>query len=260
MKKIRIFPLCMALVLLLCSLVACKDPVEDVLTPAIALTKATAALESTPYTVEMEMELSCEDPTYASLFEVREMDVVMKVKGEDFLLDMQVSEFANMTITCVGDTAYYLIYTFGQYNCKKTLLTDAQKNELFAQKGASLGIEAKDFANLSLQKGENGEIIIDCTDLSSDAMAKLVEESLGDLSAEGMHVSVKNVSMQLEIEHDRYDSIELVATYLVVIGDQSFELGMKIDMDYDYSAFAPITAPENADSYKLTTYESLFGK
>ena len=254
MKTTKILALLMAIATLLCALTSCG------LTPASAIAKAEKALAEAPYKIKMEMDLTCADKTYASIFEAMNTKMTMFVDGDNFQMGLSMSG-VDVTVTYVDGTAYYSMSAYGQSVRQKVTLTEEQKAEFMEKNGASVGVDAVDFSSLSMTKDEDGDKIITCTELPEAALNELIESTLGDMATDGISMTAKDVKMIVELDDGKYDTVTLTLTYVMTVAGQTVEIGAVIELEYDYGDDAKtVTAPKDASSYQTADYEDIFGE
>ena len=253
MKKTRVLALLLVLAAMLTALSSCG------LTPTSAIANAEKALTKAPYKIEMEMDLTCADKTYASIIEAMNTEMTMFVDGDNFQMGVSATG-VDMTVTYVDGTAYSSMSAFGQIVRQKATLTEEQKAEFLEKNGASVGVDAIDFGSLSMTKDEDGDKIITCTELPEEALNELMESTLGDMGAGEISMTAKDVKMTIELDDGKYDTVTLTLTYVMTVAGETVEIGARIELEYDYGDDAKtVTAPKDADTYETADYEDIFG-
>lgn len=255
MKIKRIIGLLLIFSVIACMLTSCSE------TPAQVISKADKALTSKPYQVDMDMELTCGDKTYGSIFEGMENDVKMFVDGENFSMELDMMGM-KADVIFAENTAYFSMSMFGQTVKQKAAVTELQRDEIFEDYGATSEFKPSDFTDISMETNDDGDIVITCTGIKTDVLSDYVDKQLedmgmGDLDID-INLAIDNVALEIVIDDGKYESLSVSMTMNYDINGEEIEVGAEVSLEFDYEAGKAITPPADKDEYEEASYDDIF--
>ncbi|MBE6585757.1 MAG: hypothetical protein E7645_04420 [Ruminococcaceae bacterium] len=269
MKKILV--LLLSLVMVLSMFVACETPnVEGEKTeaPTEAPTEATPqsvmeaadqAMLSAPYKMTMKMAYSSDNAELNEVYKQMDMEIPMIVDGNNMSMDMSM-EMEGITIkmlmTIVDKTLYYDMEIMGQSQKVKCSLTDKQLEDFMKENNAQLPVSPEEFGKISMEE-KDGKFLISCDEITAEGtkmLNDLMAGSLGDVD-----LTIDDITFTMTIADNKYESMNMGTTCSMNIGDTKTSVTLDADVLFDYENVAPITAPEDADSYQEMSYDDLMG-
>lgn len=260
MKFTKIVSLMLVAVLALTCLASCE------MFAASAVKKADKALAQAPYTVNVAMEFSSDDKDINEAFSTMEaMDISIAVDGKNSLIEMAMNmDSVSMDIdyTIIENTLYLktAMTLLGKTQTVKyqSTITEDDRDELLGTANAASEVGFDDFSEIAMEN-KDGSKVITCTGLSKDETDDLEEMIADQLESIKAKVTVKNVKYIITIKDGKYEKIELLCDYEIVAGDESYEIGMKSTMTYDYESKVEISAPSDASSYEKVDFDEIVG-
>lgn len=253
MKIKRILSVFLVAVMLVCSLASCGS---DTATELVE--KADKALLNTPYKVDMSMNMESDNQDYSEMFESMALDTEMYIDGEKFAISLNMYGTA-IDMSCVGNTLYATASVSGQTVSKvKATMTDVQREEVLGDAmGSANELMPVDFESIKMEKNDEGQTVITCTNLKSDVLQDYIEEVSAEY--EGMELVIDNIKLIAIIDGGKYHSITVSMDYSFDILGESVDVAVGVSMNFDYEAGKKITAPEDADTYEEMDYDDIVG-
>lgn len=209
--------------------------------------EAEAALKNQPYSIDMKVKYTSNDEGMKdalSFFADPEIKVV--VNGGDFKIGMELmkgglSEYH--TYTLIGGKLYSE-YQYGDYRSCDELeygagTVDAIKSTL----GAGANVSEEDFKSLSVDVSDDLTVVT-YTEISDEALNKLVAFLQMQLTDANSLVTIKNVSLVVEIVDGKYDLTALKCEYHITTIDSVYTLNMTFTSKFNYEGDFTVTAPE----------------
>ena len=234
--------------LVLCTLTSCdlfggksEEKAEEL------VAEAEAALKNQPYSIDMKVKYASNDEgmkNALSFFADPEIKVV--VNGGDFKIGMELmkgglSEY--YTYTLFGGKLYSE-YQYGDYrSCNELEYGAGTVEAIRSTLGAGANVSEEDFKSLSVNTSADVTVVT-YTEINDEALSKLVaflQEQLTDANA---LVTIKNVSLVVEIVDGKYDVTALECEYHITTIDSVYTLKMTFTAKFNYEGDFTIAAPE----------------
>ena len=253
MKIKRILSVFLVAVILVCSLVSCGGDTATAL-----VEKADKALLNTPYKLDMSMSMESDNQDYSEMFESMAIDTEMYIDGEKFAITLNVYG-TELDMSCVGDTLYAKASVAGQSVSKvKATVTEAQREDVLGDTvGSANELMPIDFETIKMEKNDEGQTVITCTELKSEVLADYIESVSAEY--EGVELNIDNIELIAILEGGKYHSITVSMDYSFGIMGESIDVAVGVSMSFDYEAGKKITVPEDADTYEEMDYDDFLG-
>ena len=251
MKTKRIIALAISVAILVCMLVSCSG-----VSAAQMVEDADKALLNTPYKLDMDMEVTCNDKEFSKYFTDFNIDSEMYVDGQNCQMKLNIAGLG-MDVTCVENDAYCIISLFGQDVKMMASVTEEQRSEIFdLANSVDTNLGVVDFDNVSMSENDKGQFVITCTGLKIEAVDKYIEQyELGD----DTDVSIDDITVEAVIEDGKYVSMSVIAECEYEFSGKAVVCEMKTVMEFDYESAKKIKAPSDANAYTKVDFDELFG-
>ena len=266
MKKILILVLIFTF---MCSMLASCTDVPPLLENEDArplLESADAEFAKAPRTVEMSMKFSSDSKFIQDRLAVMNMELPMVIDGENVSIStsqktpgQSIPTYINVMI--VDDVMYSSVSTFRGKSRVKATISEEQYQELMEEGNGNMIAAPEDFGELTV-KSEGEKKYISCDNISAEkleslnnAMGEMLDDILGKIKYEP---SVAEVTFDITLNQGRYERIDMLYAYFVVMDGQSFRITMEFSAEISYDYVAPIIAPSDADEYRKISFDEFF--
>ena len=255
----RVISLLLLLSLCVCYLTSCGDNFAATTTMA----KAEKELTANSYTVNMDMEYSCDDMVLDVVFNAFIKKIPAVVNGKSIYIDMSAEttgEEKGVVFTLVDD----VLYTHSTYtetpSKVRTMLKGDLVRDFMEDCRMVMPVSFQDFDSLTMNT-VNDKQVITCAALNADGSARMIEMILDPLSLVKATATVKSLTMVATIAYDKYETVTLNAVFLVteVENGETHEVELTMTAHYNYVDVAVIEAPADADSYTWVAYDAIMG-
>lgn len=241
-KFTKIFSVLLVLTLLVGSLASCDKGKKA--TKLIG--RADEALAEQAYTAEVRVEYDSNDENMlAAIQSFSRPSIKVHVDGEKFMarMDLKHGSDANYIIyTCVDGTLYTEWCEDGATHKASSAFSDEDKASLRDSFGEAANIGVEDFDDISVKSLGKVDVIT-CTgikDAPLDALVASLEEQLSSLGAD---VAIKDATLAIEIDNDRYNVIILTCEYFITTVTDSYSIKMTYSTKFTYEKELEIVAP-----------------
>ncbi len=242
----KITALSLTLVLLLGSLISCKEKVES-------------------YKATVSTSFTSDDPAMADAIAALEKSVVtlyvygdsIMVVSETVLGDIEMDK----TYTVIDGTLYNntILKAEGKTVSEKEKAPfDSNKRAEFIGKvGAGASLDTNDFNNVT-ETSLDSVTAYTCSGIKDDAKESLVEIFGAKFAGLDAGVSIQSAEYYIEKTDGKVVSYILNARFVITLNNETYSVNMTIECDYDYDSKVKVNAPSGAD-FKETTYEDIIG-
>ena len=258
---IRILSLMLATVLALSSFASC-----DILMgkPEDVIADAEAELAKAPYTADIDIEFSTDDPDMQSVIsEIRDMHVSLSVNGDDATVSTRIS-MSDTTVevdcTFLDEMVYRKDYVkVGNRSgtiYRKAYASDADVKILTEDAAPGSEIDYFDFETVEMQT--SGEIkLITCTDVKHESLESIKELLADSLDISSDAISVSELEYIIRIKDGKYDGIYFTCTYSIGISGEVYDVTLRMVTSYDYTTPVEISVPEDTSEYNNVALEEI---
>ena len=255
----RVITLLLLLSLCVCYLTSCGENFAATTTMA----KAEKELTANSYTVNMDMEYSCDDVVLDVVFNAFVKKIPAVVNGKNIYIDMSAEttgEEGGVVFTVVDD----ILYTHSTYTEKpskvKTMLKGDLLRDFMEDCRMVMPITFQDFESVTMNT-VNDKQVVTCAALTPDGAARMMEMISDPLILLEATATVKSLTMVATIAYDKYETVSLNAIFLVteVAKGETHEVELTMTAHYNYVDVEAIEAPADADSYTWVAYEAIMG-
>ena len=255
MKKIlRLTSVITLWALLLCILASCNLISKD---PAEVISAAEEALASTPYKMELGIQLTSEDEGMKETIEkLSSPTLTLVVDGESFMASSSYrlnGRLLSSKYTAIDGVIYYEGYEENtektEFVKEKTTLTDEVKDRILNRFRGVSYLDPDSFGKVSAT-GFGKECVITCTEIKDEALKNVEDVLSGSLSHLSAVVGVKDASLLLQVSDGKYQGAVFTCTYVVTTDSDVYTVVMTAGALYEYNTGATVVSPADAANYK----------
>lgn len=272
MKK-RVLSMIIACLMMVCLFVSCDEPVDDDTSPAEktleeVMTAADDALGAKAYTATSTTVLECEDADMAAtILEMQDTlpTITYSVKGGQFVANLTTS-VAGMTLEKTYILKDSVLYSDSTLSSGDDILASVKEKAVFEEEkveealtaiGAGATIVYTDFGSTNLTSDAAGHIV-SFSNMKEDVLKNMETVLGGSLESTGAVMTLKAVSMNIEIADDKYKSTVVTYEYEVRTMEDSYTITMTVTTVYDYITEVVINSPEDVSKFEIVEYEEIF--
>ena len=170
----------------------------------------------------------------------------------------------NKVYTVVGDTIYHeSVLTMGEDGVavkEKASFSADMREMLLRDAGAAANIGVSDFEDVNAKRAGSGVIIVECAKIKSDAKGSLLALLSSGLEGSGATLLLSDeISYTVELRNSQFHKTTLLASLTVIIGGESYEMGVSVTETYDYESSVEIEEPLDIEMYKDVALENIIG-
>lgn len=261
MKKILI----LVLVFTCFMLASCNDtpPLLDNAYAMSLLESADAEFAKAPRTVEISRKFSSDNKLIHDRLAGMNMELPMVIDGENLSISTTRETQGQIDLTyidimIVDDVIYLKVSNFMGKSRVKATISEEQYQELMEESNGNMIAAPEDFGELVV-KNEGEKKHISCDNISAkkleslnNAMGEMLDDILGNMKYES---SVAEVTFDIILNQGRYERIDMLNVYSIVMGGQRYRLTMEFSAEISYDYVAPIIAPSDADEYREISFD-----
>ncbi len=260
MKKI--ISAILVLLLLSCLLVSCAADPKDI------MTKADSALSEGAYKMTSKLKIECDNPDLKAIFDAMSVEIPMIIDGNNFQMEMNMDIGmgigVDMSYTIIDRTLYMDMSIMGQQVKNKATMTEEQYNSFMSDNGTEQTVSFNDFANMTTEKGENGETVIVCEGITEKGLAELnktLDQTLESFTEIGLteFKLTDGISQTIVIKDGKYQSSTLNYGFTMTVSGETISVNAAMEIKYSYDDIPAVVAPADADQYTEMSYDEMVG-
>ena len=241
-KLTKIFSVFLVLALLVTSLASCNQEKKI----GKLTDRADEALTEQPYAVDVKIEYRADDADMLAALEAFSApSIKVNVDGDKFKARMEMthgSDENHVTYTFVDGVLYTEWREGGTTVNDSRNFSDEDKAALRDSFGEGANIGTEDFDEISLESAGKVDVIT-CTKIKDeplDALIAAIEEQLAAFDAD---VAIKDATLKIEIDSDKYNVIIFTCEYFITTSGDSYSLTMTYSCKFNYTKELEILAP-----------------
>jgi len=250
MKKI--IGLILTLTMLLSLLTSCMPTVSS------AIEKADKALREEPYKLEMKLSVETGETMIDDIFAGMNNLASVYIHGNNFEMNMDMGE-AEMSMLLINDTFYTNISAGGVTYKQKAILSTDEMKDVKENYSAEAPFSEEDFEDVTIDKNDDGEIVIVCKSPKAETINAAIDEYLASFEEMDFDVSIDDISYIITFDDSRYDEMEAEIKFSMSFLGEKISATMKFELDFDYDDGKILNPPADADSYETVDYSDILG-
>ena len=241
-KLTKIFSLFLVLALLVTSLASCNKEKKI----GKLIDGADEALKEQPYAIDIRIEYKADDADMLAALEAFSTpSIKVNVDGDKFKAKMDLTHGSDenyITYTFVDGVLYTEWCESGTTVKDSCDFSDEDKATLRDSFGEGANIDTEDFEEVTLESAGKVDVIT-CTKIKDEPLDALIAALEEQLTAFGADVAIKDATLSIEIENDKYNVIIFTCEYFITTSTDSYSLTMTYSSKFAYTKELEIVAP-----------------